>query len=126
MAEGLKWTTDTLSINLAKAEGRAHAYLARTTEYYSLRSESHAKSRAPWTDRSGNARGGLTATPSASIGRGGGGSYSIELFHRVKYGIWLEIRWSGRYAIINPTIAAQGPKFFSTANNVLARMFGGS
>jgi hypothetical protein len=122
---GLSWTTDTLTINLKKAEGRAHAYLARTTEYYSLRSETFAKSKAPWTDRSGNARSGLTALPSARIA-GDGGVYQIDTFHRVSYGIWLEVRFNQRYAIIGRTVQTQGPKFFETANEVLARMFGGS
>jgi hypothetical protein len=36
--------------------------------------------------------------------------YYIDLFHTVEYGIWLEIRWDGRFAIIQPTLEHFGPE----------------
>jgi len=33
----------------------------------------------------------------------------MVLYHTVEYGIWLEIRWNGQYAIIIPTIEHMGP-----------------
>lgn len=117
----MTWTSDTLTSNLKGADKRATQYLARTTEYYSLRSETYAKSKARWTDRSGNARSGL-----ASQYKVDGGVYQIDIFHRVSYGIWLEVRWNGKYGIITRTVESQGPMFFAMANKVIAQMFGGS
>jgi hypothetical protein len=31
-------------------------------------------------------------------------SHELILLHSMPYGIWLEVRWSGRYAIIGPTM----------------------
>jgi hypothetical protein len=100
-------------------------YMSRTTELYSLRSETYAKSKAPWTDRSGNARSGLSSIWLATVGSDGG-KFEIDVFHRVPYGIWLEVKYNGRWSIINKTIDTQGKKFFETANQVFAKMFGGT
>lgn len=77
----------------------------------------YAKLNAPWTDRTGNARNGLSAQPFSE-----GDTVGIVLYHSVSYGIWLEVRWGGRYAIINPTIDAMGPRVMSEYNNLLARL----
>ena len=68
--------------------------------------ESYMRSNAPWTDRTGNARNGLRAQVVVDTN-----SVAIVLHHSVPYGIWLEVRWSGRYAIIEPTIQQYAPKF---------------
>lgn len=60
--------------------------------------QSDAKANRPWTDRTGNARKELQAyvvTPDDIV---------IRLIHGVYYGIFLEFRGAGRYAIIRPTI----------------------
>lgn len=121
---GLTWTSDTLTANFATASDRAVQYLARTTEYYSFRSETFAKSKAKWTDRTGNARGSLSGTYTANIGRDSA-RFEITISHGMPYGIWLELRYNGRFAIINKTVDNQGKAFFDTANKVMAKMFGG-
>ncbi len=122
---GLTWTSDTLTANFGSAEQKAIQYLSRTTEYYSLRSETFAKSNAKWTDRSGNARGSLSGTYSAQIGSDSA-RFEITIAHGMPYGIWLEIRYQAKFAIINKTVENQGKAFFDTANKVMAKMFGGS
>lgn len=67
--------------------------------------EEYARTHASWEDRSGEARSGLTA----EVVDDGLFRNSIVLYHTVDYGIWLEIRWNGRYAIIQPTIEHYGP-----------------
>jgi hypothetical protein len=79
--------------------------------------ESHMKNNAPWTDRTGNARNGLAARAYEA-----GDEVGIVLYHQVSYGIWLEVRWSGRYAIINPTIDEMGPRVMQQFNNLLERI----
>lgn len=62
--------------------------------------ESYMKSNAPWTDRTGNARQALYTAVHQTVGV----MVEIILAHGVSYGIWLEIRHGGAYAIINPSI----------------------
>jgi len=121
----LKWVSDTITGKFDKSQQAAYQYLSKTTTYFSLRSETYAKSKAKWTDRSGNARGGLNGSYEARIGSGTA-SFTIEIAHRMSYGIWLEIRFGQKYAIINKTIEVQGKQFFETANKLMAKMFGGS
>ena len=121
---GLTWTSDTLTASFSNAPAKAAQYLARTTEYYSFRSETYAKSKAKWTDRTGNARGSLSGTYTANIGRDSA-RFEITISHGMPYGIWLELRWNAKFAIINKTGENQGKAFFDTANQVMAKMFGG-
>lgn len=62
------------------------------------------RQNAPWTDRTGNARQGLNTQIEAS-------QDEIALFfaHGVFYGIFLELRNSGRYAVVNPALDHWGP-----------------
>lgn len=74
----------------------------RVAEYFAPIVETEAKQNAPWTDRTGNARQGLhgfVEDLSASV-------VAITLAHGVSYGIFLELRNQGRYAIIMPTLEA--------------------
>lgn len=124
---GLKWETDpsTIASKLGGATQKAHFYLSRTTEYYSFHAETYAKSKAPWTDRTGNARSGLSSAWSGYL-NSSGARFEIDIFHRVPYGIWLEVKYNGKFSIINKTVQIEGNKFFKTANQVMAKMFGGS
>lgn len=121
---GLNWTSDTLTPSLSQAHDNAIFYLSRTTEYYSLHAETYAKSKAPWTDRTGNARSGLSSQWQANVGSEGS-TFHIDIYHRVPYGIWLEVRYGGKWSIINKTVQIEGNKFFKTANQVMAKIFGG-
>lgn len=80
--------------------------------------EQYMKTNAPWRDQTGNARNGLAATPFAE----GVGSFGIDLFHTVPYGIWLEVRFSGRYAIIDPTLPVIGGEFMTLLNGIIGRI----
>lgn len=122
---GVNWTSNSLKINLTGATAKAAHYLAKTTDFYSLRSMSSAKKSAPWQDRSGNARNGLYSDFRIDSSSSGA-TYQIDLYHRMPYGIWLESRWGGKWGIINKTIDSEGPKFFAKANGVIAQIFGGS
>lgn len=65
------------------------------------RLEAYAKVTAPWTDRTGNARRLLNGR-AVKLAMGA----VLILGHGVPYGIYLERRWAGRYAVINPTLTA--------------------
>ena len=78
------------------------------TKGFARRVEEYAKENAPWVDRTGGARDGLRA-----IGEQRLVTYSITLFHTIEYGLWLEVRWDGKYAIIVPTIEHMGPELMA-------------
>lgn len=73
------------------------------TEYGATKGQGHAKTNAKWTDRTANARNGLRAFAVHEPGRS-----TIIIAHGVPYGIWLEVRFSGKYAIIGPTLIYTG------------------
>lgn len=88
-----------VKLNLDKMNKRVELHLAGAVDFQATRSEFFMKNSAPWTDRTGNARSGLfTATKKE------GKKYFILLSHTASYGIWLEVRFSGRYAIIVPAL----------------------
>jgi hypothetical protein len=96
-------TSDTLTPNLKAFPDHVDQAIARTIDYFSVQTEAYMRSHAPWNDVTGNARNGLRARPEHD-----GHSHSILCYHTVPYGIWLEVRWEGKYAIIAPTIKTQG------------------
>ena len=67
--------------------------------------EIFARQNAPWTDRTGAARAGLAGFADSTTGAGGlgKGTYWAGISHGVDYGIWLELRYNGRFAIVGPT-----------------------
>lgn len=79
------------------------------------------KENAPWTDRTGNARSGLRTETEHKAKE----YHIIHMFYSVPYGIWLEVRHSGKYAVIIPALLDQGPKLMKTFNKLFARLGGG-
>lgn len=67
--------------------------------------ESWMKANANWRDQTGNARNGLGGRTSISKNK-----VAIIFYHSVPYGIWLEVRWDGRYAIILPAVERFAPR----------------
>jgi hypothetical protein len=76
--------------------------------------ETYAQSNAPWEDQTGAARAGL----SADVGMDGL-NVVISLSHSVDYGVYLELKDNGKYAIIMPTLEALGPKILRDAGAVV-------
>ena len=92
--------------------------VAGVVEYWDSRIEAHMKLKAPWTDRTGNARISLFA----KAGHLPGVRHWIDLGHGMPYGIWLEIRFGGKYAIVFPTLVLYGPKVMGTLTKLFARL----
>jgi len=88
------------------------------TAFFTPRVEAYARENAPWTDQTGNARSGLHAVPfhEPLIAHG------VILSHSVPYGIWLEVRFDGKYAIIVPTIKAMGKELMGAVRGLMARI----
>lgn len=100
-----------------RVDGMVHAIM----DYQSTKALSYMKVNAKWTDRTGNARNGL-GTEVGWIPRV---SHSIRLFHRMWYGIFLEVRWAGKYAIILPTIQQFGPDTMRLLEKLFRKLNGG-
>lgn len=111
-------TTDTLTPGLKEFPPKLDIAVARTVDYFAPNAESYMKQNAPWEDRTGNARNLLHATPFHEPPV----QHGIVLAHGVPYGIWLEVRFEGRYSIIQPTIEAMGPEMMNTFAGLLSRM----
>jgi hypothetical protein len=77
----------------------------------------HMKSHAPWTDRTSNARNGLDGIVFKR-----GGSWTMNLFGRASYQIWLEVKNGGKYAIITPTIQSWGPRVMANMTGLIERL----
>jgi hypothetical protein len=79
--------------------------------------ETYMRINAPWTDETGNARGGLFAKHQGEPMV----IHQLVMYHTMPYGYWLEVRWSGRYAIIGPTMFHFGPIIASNVAAAVAR-----
>ena len=108
---------DKLSIKLAAMPAGLNRALNALMLSQAPKVQSYARSTAPWTDRTGNARNGLFARNGGSSG-----NYHIELYHTVPYGIYLETRWGGRYQVIVPTVIAEGQRIMGMAKGLMAAM----
>lgn len=105
---------------LPKLDQRLDNGVAGVMEFYDSKAEEYMKNNATWTDRTGNARNGLRA----QAGHEKGKRHWIDLWHSVPYGIWLEVRFAGKYSIVIPTIVQYGPKVMGTLNKLFARLGG--
>lgn len=68
-------------------------------EQLAEQAEDRMKLQAPWEDRTGEAREGLTAVVDSDAD-----TYRIHLGHTAEHGIFLETMQGGRFQIIQPTI----------------------
>lgn len=96
---GVVWEIDTLRPTLAQFTVRANVAIAASSNELAKAIEEWMRENAPWDDRTGDAREGLSTDVLHE-----GFRQEIYLMHGVDYGIWLEVRWNGRYAIIQPAL----------------------
>lgn len=89
--------------------------IVEVANYWKPILETAAKEHAPWTDRTANARQGLQAL----VDELANDTVVLYLAHGVDYGIYLETKYAGRYAIIWPTISEHLPRIFAMLQSVL-------
>lgn len=119
MAE-LSFDTGTLRVNTMLLGPRLNHGIAGVMMSNAPKVQSYARANAKWQDQTGNARQGLMANYS----RPGGESHQITLAHSVPYGIWLEVRWAGKYAIIGPTIRVESVRIMGALRGLLTKIGG--
>lgn len=81
---------------------------------YAAEIERDAKVNAPWEDRTANARQGLFTHVEQENDR-----TTIYLSHTMDYGVYLELKNYGRYAIILPTLERFYPRVTSSVKELL-------
>lgn len=108
---------DTIGPRLDVAVAETAARVTAVMESGKERIESYAKFNAPWEDRTGAARDGLTASVDEDDG-----FIVLELAHTVDYGVWLETIEDGTFAIIMPTLEALGPELIVEAGGVVTHL----
>jgi len=113
---GFHWKSDTLRPGVKGFPDRMNRAIIAATEYGATRGEAYMKREARWRDQTGNARNGLFTATEHTPRR-----HRIIHAHSVPYGIWLEVRWSGRYQIIVPALRQTGQDVM----RVLSRLVGG-
>jgi hypothetical protein len=96
---------------------RLNAMLATVIDRQAPRAESWMKVNAPWTDRTSSARNTLRAIPEHD-----GNQHGLILTGGVPYQIYLETRWAGRYAILQPAMVHWGAVIMSNMNGLLDRL----
>lgn len=117
---GVNFDSTRLKANVEKFNDKVNRGVAAAFEYQAPKSAGRMKSEAPWTDQTGNARSGLfTATKHT------GTSHSMLLSHGVAYGIYLERKHSGRYAIVVPEIPRAGQDIMRLISKIIKTIPGG-
>lgn len=84
---------------------RVSVAIMAVAQFIAQKMQDEARQGAPWTDRTGNARGGLLG----QVEQASGELVHLYLVHTMFYGKFLELRHGGRYAIIMPTIERNIP-----------------
>lgn len=121
MASGVRWEDRALINTLKTFNARMDRGITAALAYHATQAVAYARQNASWTDRTANARNGLfaRAEKDAPI-------YRLIVAHSVPYGVWLELRWNGRYQIIRPTVDKTAPEIMRTVSRLYTTVFGGA
>lgn len=90
---------------LSEKEAKTKAALGLYGDTVAKQMESYSKNNAPWVDRTSIARKSLNGSSSLN-----GDIVRCQISHGVDYGIYLEVCNEQKYAILEPTVKAIGPK----------------
>lgn len=110
----VSYDDDNLRRNLKNYEDKVDEALQFIMDYHAAEGAARMKMNAPWSDQTGAARSGLFTVTEHN----GKGHYTIVFSHSVNYGIWLEVKFSGRDAIIMPTILSVGQDLMDNLRSI--------
>lgn len=108
---------DTLTPSLKRLLPKVDAAVDLVFDMAEADVETYMRTNAPWTDETGNARAGLFATHQSEPMV----LHRMVLYHTMPYGYWLEVRWSGRYAIVGPAMFHIAPILAANIAAAVAR-----
>jgi len=83
---------------------------------YAPEIEAWMKATAPWTDRTGNARQGLSAKVDDEVNQ----FVELIMAYDVEYGKYLEFDYGGRFAIIGPALDTFAPKIWADIQRLVS------
>lgn len=86
-------------------------------QYYAPQVTADAKTGAPWRDRTGNARQSLLAFEHWAQQH----VAALTLMQVMEYGVFLELRHQGRYAIVLPTLEPYYERVWGTIKDLMSR-----
>lgn len=110
-----RFAVDTLSSGIANFEFKTREVMEERAVEFAEELVKYAKENAPWGDRTGFARSGLSGQVDSD-----GQNLTVSLFHTAPHGVWLEVRWNGRYAIILPTIEKKGSELLERWDDIMS------
>lgn len=105
MAKSFRLEGD-MSARLNQFGPRVNRAMVAAANYTAPQIQAFMMSEASWTDRTSNARNGLRCKVVVQPDK-----VALVLHHSVPYGVFLELRWGGKYGIIPAAMAAGGPLF---------------
>jgi len=103
--------------SVAGLEAKIQGAVEILVDYHALQGQADLKTSAPWTDRTGAARTGLH-----TISFSGGNKHTIVFAHSVHYGIWLEVKFSGRDEVIMPVVRKTGRDLMWSLEGLMGRL----
>lgn len=112
----VKFDGHDLRMNIREYKENVDKALEFLVNFHADEASRNMKLNAPWTDRTSAARNGLFT----AVNKHGEGHYTIILSHSVHYGIWLEVKFSGRDAIVAPTVISQGQALLSDIRKMIS------
>lgn len=119
---GLVWTDKSLFRGVKAAAPAFATIIPKVMEYEATDAQNFMRTNAPWTDRTANARQGLFAR---YAGQNEDGLHTMVLYHTMPYGIWLEVKWAGKYKIIMPATEQAGRNVMKSLTGALSLLKGG-
>lgn len=118
MSFKLDYDSSSLKSGLDKMAEKMGALLLMYAATKAKEIEFKMKANRKWTDRTGMAK----ATLKAVVSQPDDTTIRITLSHGVNYGIWLELANEKKYAIISPTVKAEGPKIVEDLNDLMSKI----
>jgi hypothetical protein len=103
-----------LAASAGELLARVRGEIAARSAAFAAAAEARMKVSAPWTNRTGAARASLSVSADA-----GATSVTLTYSHGVFYGIYLEFSNGGRYAVVGPSIQADGPLLMGQFGGIL-------
>lgn len=132
MASSFKFSLGGVDHKLGRFDNKVERAAVAVMGFYAPKAETWMKHKAPWKDRTTNARNGLFAMPFHR-----GNTAGIILAHSVDYGIYLELptkhskktylskaglEVKGAYPIIIPAMEHWGPRVMKKMTRLIDRM----
>lgn len=100
--------------NLNTYVNRTVKELESVSSDYANAMQAYSKANRPWTDRTGNARRGLFGYVLSEPTR-----IRTRIAHQVHYGVYLELGFQGRFAILQPTVAHYIADYYKDVERVV-------